>query len=147
MTARARDIAAAVRALMPATVLVGTTEVSPGLYDTSTGTTTAPADCYYVLNVRVPEVLVRSEGASVHAHEVLVRVTSVGRTPDAARDLASAVEAALDQVRPVADGWLLGLLLAINQTGPTEDVDVTFTNGSTAIYTVTEFTLTASRTA
>lgn len=147
MAGRASDLASGVRALMPATVTIAAQSVSPKTYDTSTGSTTPPGDYYFVLNVRLPWVLERSEGASPHGHEVRVRVTSVGRTAVAARDLASAVEAALDQVRPTAAGWVTGPLLLDNTRGPEEDPDVTFTGGSRAIFAVSEFVLTASRTA
>ncbi|GIG27186.1 hypothetical protein [Cellulomonas denverensis] len=147
MTGTARDVASAIQALMPASVQVGSQSVSPKTFDTSTGTTDAPAEVYFVLHVRLPAVLERSEGATPHGHEVRVRVTSVGRTPGAARDLASAAESALDRARPVADGWLLGPLLLENVRGPDEDPDVTFTNGARAIYAVSEFVVTASRTA
>lgn len=147
MAGRARDIADGVRALVPTAVLVGTQSMSPKTYDTSTGTTTPPEDVYYVVNIRLPAVLDRSEGASPQGHEVRVRLTSVGRTAAAARDLASAAEAALDQARPVAAGWLTGPLLLDNTRGPDEDPDVTFTGGARAIFAVSEFVLTASRTA
>lgn len=147
MPGTARDLAAAVKALLPATVVVGTGPVAVTTYDVSTGSTKAPANLYYVLHVVLPRVLDRSEGASPHGHLTRVRLTSVGRTAGVARDLASAAESALDQARPVADGWLTGPLLLENVRGPDEDPDVTFTDGARAIYAISEFVLTASRTA
>lgn len=147
MPGRASDLASGIRSLMPSSVVIATQTVSPKTYDTSTGSTVPPGDFYYVLNVRLPWVLERSEGATPQGHEVRVRVTSVGRTAIAARDLASAVEVALDQARPVAAGWVTGPLLLDNARGPEEDPDVTFTGGARAIFAVSEFVLTASRTA
>jgi hypothetical protein len=147
MAGTAQDVAAAVKALLPTSVQVGTQTVTTTTYDTSTGSTKAPASTYYVLHVVLPRVLDRSEGASAHGHLTRVRVTSVGRTSTAARELASAAEMALDQSRPAAAGWLTGPLLLDNTRGPDEDPDVTFTDGPRAIFAVSEFVLTASRTA
>lgn len=145
MTGTARDLADAVKALLPSSVQVGSQTVETKTYDTSTGSTKAPAATYYVLHVVLPRVLDRSEGASAHGHLTRVRVTSVGRTANAARDLASAAEVALDQVRPAAAGWLTGPLLLDNTRGPDEDPDVVFTNGSVAVWALSEFVITASR--
>lgn len=147
MPGTARDLADAIKVLLPSSVQVGSQTVETKTFDTSTGSTKAPASTYFVLHVVLPRVLDRSEGASVHGHLTRARVTSVGRTANAARDLASAAELALDQVRPVAAGWLTGPLLLDNTRGPDEDPDVTFTDGARAIYAVSEFVLTASRTA
>lgn len=147
MAGTARDLAAAVKAMLPTSVVVGSGPVAVTTYDVSTGSTRAPANSYYVLHVVLPRVLGRSEGASPHGHLTRVRLTSVGRTANAARDLASAAEVALDQARPVADGWLTGPLRLDNVRGPDEDPDVTFTDGARAIFAVSEFVLTASRTA
>ena len=147
MPGTARDLADAIKALVPASVAIGTQTVAPQVFDVSTGTTDAPASIYYVLHVTIPSIDDRSEGATPHGHLSRVRLTAVGRTSNAARDLASAAESALDQARPVAAGWSCGLLLLRNTRGPDVDPDVTFTDGTRAIYAVSEFELTASRTA
>lgn len=135
----------AVKALLPAAVTISGTTLTPKAYDTIVRE--KPSREYWIVTVRLPRVTGRSEGASVHAHDHRVRVTSVARTPLAVRGLADAAERALDQARVTADGWGTGLLLAANVTEPTDDPDVTFTDGTTAVFAVTEFVLTASRAA
>lgn len=135
----------AVKALLPSTVTISGTALTPDVFDTIVRK--KPSREYWIVTVRLPRVSERSEGASVHAHGHRVRVTSVARTPLAVRGLADAVELALDQARVTAAGWGTGLLLAENATEPTDDPDVTFTDGTTAVFAVTEFVLTASRTA
>lgn len=147
MPGTARDLADAIKALVPTSVAIGSQTVAPQVFDVSTGSTTAPANLYYVVHVATPSVDDRSESASPIGHLTRVRVTSVGRTSNAARDLASAVESSLDQGRPVAAGWLCGPLLLRNTRGPDVDHDVTFTDGARAIYAVSEFELITSRTA
>lgn len=147
MAGTARDLADAIKALVPTSVTIGSQTVAPEIFDVSTGSTKAPASIYYVLHVTIPGIDDRSEGATPHGHLTRVRLTSVARTAAAARDLASASEAALDQTRPVAAGWVCGPLLLRNTRGPDEDPDVTFTDDTRAIYAVSEFELTTSRTA
>lgn len=61
--------------------------------------------------------------------------------------MAEAVEAALDQAVITPDGWGTCRLLLDNTRGPDKDDDVVFTDSSVAIWALSEFVITASRTA
>ena len=134
-----------VKALLPASVTLSGTTVSPKVYDTRVHE--KPAREYFVLNVRVPDVSERSEAASTLAHEVRVWVTSVSRGGTITRLMAELVESALDQAVVSADGWGACRLLLDNSRGPDDDPDVIFTDGSVAVFALSEFTATASRAA
>jgi hypothetical protein len=133
-----------VKALLPTTVAVAGTTLSPKVYDTRVHE--KPAREYFVLNVRVPDVTERSEAATRLAHGIRVWVTSVGRSGTVAREFASAVERSLDQAEITPDGWVPCRLLLDNTRGPDDDPDVVFTDGGVAIWALSEFVITASRT-
>lgn len=139
------DLYASVKALLPTSVVVAGTTLSPKVYDTRVHE--KPAREYFVLNVRVPDVSDRSEAATRLAHEVRVWVTSVGRSGTVAREFAAAVEQAMDQAEITPDGWGPCRLLLDSTRGPEDDPDVVFTDSSVAVWALSEFVITASRTA
>lgn len=61
MPGSAQDIASAVWSLMPASVRIAGTPVTPKRYDPRTGTTSKPPEVYYVVNVRIPRAAERAE--------------------------------------------------------------------------------------
>lgn len=134
-----------VKALLPTSVTLAGTTVSPKVYDTRVHE--KPGREYFVLNVRVPDVSERSEAATRLAHEVRVWVTSVSRTGTITRLMAELVESALDQAVVTADGWGACRLLLDNTRGPDDDPGVTFTDGTVAVWCLSEFLTSASRTA
>lgn len=142
------DPYASVAALLPATVAVGASSVSPKKYDTALrlpGTETRPGAEYFIVNVGTPAPAGRSEGDSTLGHSRRVRLTCVARTGGVVDAMTRAAETALDRVTVTPDGFGPGVLRLRNARPPQEDPDVTFTNGATAIYAVLEFELTASR--
>jgi hypothetical protein len=144
MTGTAQDLAAAVKALVPSSVVVGGTTAAVDRYDTELGLD-LPPNLYYVVNVRVPNVAERSESGQPVSVLCKVAITIGARTALAVRDLASAAILALDSARPTAAGWETGPLQLRNTRGPDRDQDVTFTNGAHVIYGLLEFDLAASR--
>jgi len=134
-----------VKALLPATATVAGTVLPLKVYDTRVHE--KPAQDYFVLNVRTPDVTERSEAATRLAHGIRVWVTSVGRSGTTVRAFTDAVERAMDQAEITPDGWGPCRLLLDNVRGPDDDPDVVFTNGSVAVWSLSEFVITASRTA
>ena len=134
-----------VKALLPTTVTVAGVTVTPKVYDTRVHE--KPSREYFVLNVRTPDVSERSEAASQLAHGIRVWVTSVTRGGGGTRAMTEAVESALDQAVITPDGWGPCRLLLDNTRGPDVDDAVIFTDNSVAIWALSEFVITASRTA
>lgn len=144
MSGTAQDIAAAVKALVPTSVLIAGTTAAVKVYDTKV-TDPKPAGIYLVSNVRVPNVAQRSEAARPVSVLCKVAITIGALTGTAVRDIATAVCDELEGVRPAAAGWETGPLQLRNTRGPDEDTDLTFTSGATVIFGLLEFDLTASR--
>lgn len=134
-----------VKALLPTSVTLAGKTVNPKVYDTRVHE--KPAGEYFVLNVRVPDVSERSEAATRLAHGIRVWVTSVSRSGTITRLMSELVEAALDQEQIAPDGWGPCRLLLDNSRGPDDDPDVTFTDGTVAVWSLQELVITASRTA
>lgn len=133
-----------VKALLPTSVPVLSSTVTPKVYDTRVNK--QPDREYFVLNVRSPSVDERSDAATAQGHGVRVWVTSVARAGLTTRALAEAVELALDSAVIAPDGWVPCRLLLDNVRGPEDDPDVTFTDGTVAIWSLSEFVVTTSRT-
>jgi len=144
MAGTAQDLAAAVRALVPTSVVIAGTTAPATVYDTEL-TDEHPPNIYFVAGVRVPNVDERSESGQPVSVLCKVVITIGARTAIAVRDMASAAITALDCARPVAAGWHTGPLQLRNTRGPDVDEDVTFTSGARVVYGLLELDLSASR--